>query len=81
MLASRDKTLDVNGMDVNGDTALHIGAHRGNLMITLLLLQRGANVNVPNRKGGCKGGESLVVKSELGKLQVACGTCQAQELI
>ena len=54
MLASRDKTLEVNGMDVNGDTALHLGAHRGNLMITLLLLQRGANVNASNRKAGCK---------------------------
>ena len=67
MLASRDKTLDVNGMDVNGDTALHIGAHRGNLMITLLLLQRGANVNVPNRKGGCKE-ETVTCQIRVGKV-------------
>ena len=58
--------MNVDGTDFNGDSALHISSHHGNLMITLLLIQRGATVNAQNRKAGCKGA-SPFLKCKRGK--------------
>jgi ankyrin repeat protein len=42
---------EVNGVGSNGSTPLTQAAATGNLVIARLLLDRGANVNYPNRRG------------------------------
>lgn len=52
-LSTNSAHLDVNGYSEHGDTALALAAHNGNEMIAILLLQKGAQVDRPNLRGGC----------------------------
>lgn len=40
------KTQDVNGLNENGKSALHLASMNGNVKIIKLLLKNGANVNI-----------------------------------
>jgi hypothetical protein len=49
--AALDGGADVNGVNQAGDTALHTAAARGNAPLVQLLVDRGAKVDVKNKRG------------------------------
>eukprot|EP01117_Protostelium_nocturnum_P019355 TRINITY_DN8377_c0_g1_i1.p1 TRINITY_DN8377_c0_g1~~TRINITY_DN8377_c0_g1_i1.p1 ORF type:complete len:845 (-),score=232.08 TRINITY_DN8377_c0_g1_i1:26-2560(-) len=48
--ALNQKFMHFNGVNVNGETALHNSCWKGNLVATKLLIERGVDVNTKNRK-------------------------------
>jgi ankyrin repeat protein len=44
-------TADVNAKDGEGNTALHLSAYRGHLVIAQILIRNGATMRMPNNLG------------------------------
>ena len=52
MLLNAD-SANIDGQDEEGNTALSLALKRGDLESTMVLLERKANPNIPNKEGGC----------------------------
>ena len=66
-----DAGTDVNSTDEEGDTALHIAARAGALLVCDLLLNAGADVLVRNKKNKTPAGQGRLSDAVKDKLSVA----------
>ena len=41
--------VDANAKNINGDTALHLAARAGNVMVAQVLLKKGADTTIMNK--------------------------------